>query len=514
MLITDTQLLFFQRCHRRAFLNFYGDRRQKQPPSDFLRKLTQDSLAHQRSLFARLSYSRPHYPHSDWVAGAEATLELMKQGVERICQGVLLWQPKHLQQEDLTYRLGEITLLSCPDLMVKQPGVSQFGDWVYVPVDIKFGKRPKLDYQIAAAFHAYVLGAVQTAMPESAGLILRGKGEYQVNLKQRLPQMQEILLAYLEMLAQREEPEVFIARQKCNLCLWHESCHTVAQSQHHLSLIPGVTPSRYARLQTLNLTTVEALAQTQPQQLNSYPEFGEGIAQQVIVQAQVVCNNQPVPRSRTITVQRNWNRHESTTVTHSSPLSLAQNAPIELYFDIEAQPDLNLDYLHGVLVVDRRNQTETFHPFLAETPEEESANWQRFLELVWSYPIAPIYHFCDYEVKTIKRLGKLYQTPPYLWQPLLKRCVDIHAHVIQTAILPVESYALKPIARWLGFEWRNLEANGAQCVCWYEQWLKTGDRSQLDAIVQYNEDDCRATYHVKAWLTDFLEASKTQLEEI
>jgi len=29
-------------------------------------------------------------------------------------------------------------------------------------------------------------------------------------------------------------------------------------------------------------------------------------------------------------------------------------APVELYFDIEAQSDLNLDYLLGVLVVDRQ----------------------------------------------------------------------------------------------------------------------------------------------------------------
>ena len=179
-------------------------------------------------------------------------------------------------------------------------------------------------------------------------------------------------------------------------------------------------------------------------------------------------------------------------------------APIELYFDIEAEPELNLDYLHGVLVVDRYNNTEKFHGFLAESAAEEGAIWQQFLELMWAYPIAPIFHFCDYEVKTFKRLAKLYNTPAYLWKPVLKRFVDIHKQVTQKAIMPVESYALKPIARWLGFDWRDAKANGAQCVCWYDDWLKTGDRSLLEAIVRYNEDDCRATYVVKDWLTNFL----------
>ena len=179
-------------------------------------------------------------------------------------------------------------------------------------------------------------------------------------------------------------------------------------------------------------------------------------------------------------------------------------APIELYFDIEAEPELNLDYLHGVLVVDRYNNTEKFHGLLAESAAEEGAIWEQFLELMWAYPIAPIFHFCDYEVKTFKRLAKLYNTPAYLWKPVLKRFVDIHKQVTQKAIMPVESYALKPIARWLGFDWRDAKANGAQCVCWYDDRLKTGDRSLLEAIVRYNEDDCRATYVVKDWLTNFL----------
>ncbi|NJK38101.1 MAG: TM0106 family RecB-like putative nuclease [Oscillatoriales cyanobacterium RM2_1_1] len=542
MLITDQQLLFYQRCDRRAFLDIYGDSSQKEAPSDFLMKLMQDSANFQQRVLETQTYQKPDYPARDWSAAAQATLELMQQGVEKIAKGVLAVLPEQLQQVRWLPPAPNITLVSYPDLLVKQPGYSNFGDWIYVPTDIRLGKRPKLDYQMVVAFHAQVLALVQGSQPDVSWLILREKGAYGVNLSQRIDQMRQILADYIEMLQSQQEPEVFIARQKCSLCQWHQSCYQVAQSQHHLSLLPGVTPSRYLCLQELNLLSVEALAQITPDVLEPYPEFSDGSGLQVIQQAQAVWHNQAVLRwsvrrtmAATITETDPATRIDAANGSTVQPGSIVANyvssrdsnihkngqnspsihgttlqdilyqAPVELYFDIEAQPELHLDYLHGVLVVDKRSNTQEFYGFLAESPESELIAWQQFLELVWAYPIAPIYHFCDYELKTIQRLAKTYQTPRYLWQPLIKRLVDIHQKVTQTVTLPVESYALKPIARWMGFEWRNANANGAQCVYWYEQWLKTGDRTVLETILRYNEDDCRATHHVKDWLANFLD---------
>jgi uncharacterized protein len=95
-------------------------------------------------------------------------------------------------------------------------------------------------------------------------------------------------------------------------------------------------------------------------------------------------------------------------------------------------------------------------------------------------------------------------------QVLLSRFFDLHDWVTQAAILPIESYTLKFIARWLGFNWRDTSANGAQAICWFSQWLETHNRQFLDDIICYNEDDCRATYHVKEWLTSFLQQQLPQ----
>jgi uncharacterized protein len=189
-------------------------------------------------------------------------------------------------------------------------------------------------------------------------------------------------------------------------------------------------------------------------------------------------------------------------------------APIELYFDIEAEPGLNLVYLHGILVVDRQRNQEQFYPFLARQPEAEAQAWQDLVYLLEQYPTAPIFHFCSYEVQTILRLAKQYGAPVRLIESLLPRCFDLHEWVTRTVSLPIESYTLKLIARWLGFEWRNAAANGAQAICWYSQWLETGDEQFLTEIVLYNEDDCRATYHVKDWLTQFLQQQAEQTQPL
>ncbi|MEH2141501.1 TM0106 family RecB-like putative nuclease [Nostoc sp.] len=479
MLINAELLLQYQRCKRRPFLDIHGDKSQRDDTNELLRKLQQDKSAHQLSFLAHLTYHQPDYPYGNWERGEAATLELMQRGVDYIYKGVLL----------ATYSEG-YTLLSRPNLLVKQPGQSRFGDWMYVPAGIELGKRPKQEYQVVAAFHAQVLATVQGVIPEIAWLLLRRTNDrsYAVDLFKWIPRMQQILEEFIQVLELPNPPEVFISRQKCNLCHWYSQCYAVAQSEKHLSLLPGVTPIRYTQLQALAITTLESLANTSPSTLENLLGFDREVAPKLVVQAQSALERRPIILPYPLPIK-----------------DITFTAPIELYFDIEAQPDLDLDYLLGVLVVDRLANTEQFYSFLAEKPEDEELVWQQFLDLVWQYPEAPIYHFCVYEFDTVKRLAKLYSTPYASVRPVLNRFVDVYEQLTQSVTLPVESYALKAIARWLGFEWREKEASGAKCIYWYDQWLETGDRTLLEIIQSYNEDDCRATRRVKDWLVNFFQ---------
>jgi predicted RecB family nuclease len=503
MLINADLLLQYQRCKRRPFLDIHGDLAQRDRPTDLLVKLQQDKINQHQTIIGNRHYQQPKYRRGDWQTGHDETLKLMQQGAELIYHG-LLSSPHHalITEKDCIFSdlAGQIpdtacqqhTLLSRPDLLVKKAGKSIFGDWIYVPVSIELGKRPKQEYQVTAAFHALVLATVQQQETESAWVVLRGKNSsHRVDLGKWQPQMQQILAGYIDTIQSVESPEIFISRQKCSLCHWYSQCHAIAQSQQHLSLIPGVTPVRYTQLQTLSITTPEALASQDPLELADLRGFDPVIASKLVLQAKSTTTKQPVllPQAQ---LNQDW---------------IQNSANIELYFDIEAQPDLDLNYLLGVLVVDNQKNSKKYHPFLAKKPEDEKIAWEQFVDFVSQYPDAPIYHFCVYEFDTVRRLAKMYGTPNTTIKPILFRFIDIYEELIQSVALPIESYALKAIAHWLGFNWRNPEASGAKCIYWYDQWMQKQDITLLENIQNYNEDDCHATHAVKDWLAGFLRNS-------
>ena len=133
--IEDSTLFTFLRCQRRAYLDNYGDTELQADPSDYLVKLKSDSATHRKTVLAEFHpLNRPPRHQEDLAAAAQATFALMQQGVDHICRGTIA-----AINED-----GSIGYVSQPDLWIKQPGTSWLGDWYYVPLDIKLGKKPLL----------------------------------------------------------------------------------------------------------------------------------------------------------------------------------------------------------------------------------------------------------------------------------------------------------------------------------------------------------------------------------
>ena len=475
--ISDDTLFQLQRCQRRAFLDHHGNPDYQHEPSEYLLKLRQDSLKHRQQVLKTYDhYETPHFPRGDWLAGTRATLDLMHQRVPCIYGGVLT----AIAADDPTRYY-----VSRPDLLLWQTDPADERSGYYLPIDIRLGKKPKPEYQLVAAFHALLLSAYQPTPLDVCWLVLKEK-RYRVDLVRQLPLLFDALTACEEIFADAAAPEVFISRSRCDMCVWLPHCYETAQTQQHLSLLPGVTLNRYRRLKPLGLTSVESLAILTPTELAQIAGFEQDVAHKLVTQAQSTQTNRAIAR------------HTPFPLT---PVDLPTSA-YELYFDIEAAPDKDLVYLHGVLAVETATGTETFIPLVAEQPEDEARAWSQFQYVMAEYPQAPVYHFCPYEAQTVRRLAKTYGAIIDI-ESLLSRFVDIHQRVTASVVLPIESYALKPIARWMGFDWRDEDANGAQSICWYDNWVKECDRTYLDLILRYNEDDCRATYRVKQWLTDF-----------
>ncbi len=489
ILLTDDLLLDYARCHRRAYLHHGGDRHHRAPEKDFVLKLRREHQQQIQKVLAGQTVVTPEYTSQDWPTGAAATETLMAAGVERIHRGILRWTAP---LEEWPHLAG-LELVGRPTLLVRQPGVSRFGDWCYQPVNIKLGKRPKSEYKLVAMFQGLILTQIQGTAPPDPQLILREGSTHRVDSGYWLGKMVTAMGDCVAALRGEEAPEVFISRQRCSLCPWYDHCHDVAVATQHLSLVPGVTPGRYASLQGAGVTSLAQLAALQPEQVE--PEIDGAIARHIQCQAQAIFEDRPLPLG----------------AAHPSPPPLA---PIELYFDLEAEPDQDVDFLFGVLCVNHGKETETFHGFFAEHPKDEPLIWQQFLALLHRYPTAPIFHFSPYEVETVKRLSKRYRMSQYSMRSLLPRFVDVHAWLMQVAVLPVENYSLKSVAKWLGFAWRDQGLSGDQTVCLYNQWLDTADQEAMAMILRYNEDDCRATHQLRMWLHQWGRGSARNFPDI
>jgi hypothetical protein len=65
--------------------------------------------------------------------------------------------------------------------------------------------------------------------------------------------------------------------------------------------------------------------------------------------------------------------------------------------------------------------------------------------------------------------------------------------VLKATEWPTRDYSLKTLAKHLGFAWRDTHPSGAASIEWYNRWVTTRDAAVRQRILDYNEDDCKAT---------------------
>jgi uncharacterized protein len=192
------------------------------------------------------------------------------------------------------------------------------------------------------------------------------------------------------------------------------------------------------------------------------------------------------------------------------------DSPLKIYFDIEGDPLLDVQYLFGFLVVGDPDHRFATHGrvhqdpgsegyylyFLAERPDQEEEMWRAFSSWVAELPKEYIvYHYATYEHTQLDLLGAHYGSSDAL-ATFKSRLVDLAKVVQDTVIFPTYFYSIKNLAKskFLNYKWRHAKAGGAQSIFWYEKWLEEGDRDVLQDIIDYNEDDVVATRCLHRWL--------------
>ncbi len=290
--------------------------------------------------------------------------------------------------------------------------------------------------------------------------------------------------------------------RECEWCAWWDTCRK-QMDDDDLSLRISKAPLDVRELQalvSLGIRTVHELAGADVEEilpaylpLTSHRDRSASRLRQAARRARMLADG--------VTLER----------LSEEPIGVPR-AEVEIDFDIEtAEGDIT--YLWGALVTNRSTGEQYFHhesSFDALSPATEvelAASFARWLlEMVEKHPGLRVYHYSDYETVHMRRLAERSQDPDLLAACDLFRAhfVDLFGYV-RDSMVAVDGLGLKVVAtEGAGFAWRDEEPNGLASQTWYQNALDSRDHTQRSAartrVLQYNEDDVRATYAVREWL--------------
>jgi len=461
--LTAQHIRQYSLCPCALYLNDYGPEEEKAPPHAFVEHLTDLGREYEQQVASEL----PHVavPDGPIAERANITLRFMAQGVDRIYQPVLLSD----------------NLLGIPDFIERTNTPSDLGPFSYRPVDVKIATRAKPEHVAQLAFYGLLLGHAQGLIPQTADIILVDGNRETIELAEHMETVEQAI-EHIQAIQQGER-QLPTLSSECAMCPWHDYCLRMLYALKDISLLNGLSGTKKGALIGAGYADLPDISNADPEDLNEIKGIGESTAQRMVMQAEVLIDGQP----RMLTVPR------------------FPEAEVELYLDMECQQQTQVIYLIGVLEC-REGSEEKFRPFLAGSPGHEGKMWAEFLAYLESLPDAvAIYHYHHFESTHLTKLVERHGIDEHLEDKLFGNLIDLHRVLKESVVLPLHSYGLKPVAKWMGFEWRETKADAAMSMLWFDLWLMTGDRRYLELSVEYNEDDCRATKVVREWIEEIVE---------
>jgi len=474
--INNNLLRSWIRCRRKAWLEIYGDKQKKLWTAH-----SSLQLNHQIDCFKHLSEKN----HGIGIQACEEG--------KNIAYGIRLTYPL------INNRIikGNLPLLR------KTSGKSIWGNFSYQPVLARQGKKLTREHRLILSMSGLLINNLQKSEVKT-GLILFKDNEIVKMEKIRLSEkMNKDLIDSLSSLEKDIEsqspPPITSNRKKCTICSWRKDCESVSIRKGSLSEVSGIGAKREHLLINLGINNIEDLAKTNYYKLREKLEFhgtqhGE-ISKQIILQSKAQLTNKAIRLKPELVIKS------------------LQKARGYFIYDIESDPDIKHDFLHGFIrlasTIDNNIDLGNiqYSPLLNLEKDTESFLWKRIKRKLNSNEDFPILHYGETEPISLLKLGERQGADHYEIEALRKRFIDIHLLIREFWCLPVRNYGLKSIAEWIGFEWQQSNADGARALLWWRQWKKSRKLNRmysknLNSIFEYNRDDCIATLMIAKWLID------------
>jgi len=286
----------------------------------------------------------------------------------------------------------------------------------------------------------------------------------QFKVKQTTKNIKKNIAALNEMLSDSVEPSL-ILNKHCNVCEYCSYCMAKAKADDNLSLLDRVTDKVIARYKKKGIFTIQQLSYLYKPRRRKKQAAKQIIIHNLELQALAI-------RSDKIFVQ-------------SLPDLLRQ--PIELFLDVEGNPDLESYYLIGLIVA--KNGKSITYSYWADKKSDEIYIWQQFLFKIGEYPDSPIFYYGSYDSKAIETLGKRYNSSITNIRP---RLINVSNFIFGKIYFPSYSNKLKDLGKYIGATWTSNNASGVQSLVWRHFWESTQDEKFKQLLITYNFEDCKA----------------------
>jgi uncharacterized protein len=489
--ITASKLYNYTQCPHRVWRDVWGPQEEKiKETNPFVQMLWDKGVQHEENIIKEIG------EYADMSNGTyddrfKRTIKLMKDKAPLIYQGVLQFK----------------NMRGIPDLLRLLP------NGTYAPIEIKSGMaysgssdeesdelgKPKKHYAVQLAMYIDLLNCLGFEHNHLGRVIdIRGD-EVDYNLGSALGKRDKTTIwdfyeqtkNNVEVLINNEDQNKPALSSICKLCPWHNSCKKWINESDDLTKIYYVGRAKRdtinmdlgieKALDILSLDVDEILSQKKKDK-----NFMKGVADKTL--------NAILNRARVLLQTKKpvaYRKIEFPKVSY------------ELFFDIEDDPTQEFIYMHGVY--EKSPKGEEFKHFTATeiSPEEEKNAWKRFWDYIRTLPQDDfaVYYYSHHEKTTYKKMQKLY--PDVVTEKEVEdffansNVIDLFRIVSKDTDWPVSSYSLKELAQYLGFRWRDKSPSGALSIQWFNEYIKTKDDAILNRILEYNEDDCRATMVLK-----------------
>jgi len=402
--------------------------------------------------------------------GFKLLLEEMNKGVNILCGLPAFYLPEGL--------LGRFDVLERRDT---EPSI--FGPYHYVVREIKLAKNIQKHHIYQAAFYNYLLGKIQGYAPPALYIINRDYDVFEIEYDEVT--LLTILSDIKEILSGKEVSPTYGACE----WPWETYNNEEAIKRKDISLTSGVGPSFKQRLVGVGICTVDDLASSQIENLVKIKGIGEKTARKFSTNARALVSGNHIRIG-----------------TCEFPVRRT-----EIFLDLEGTGEqigdeelIAIDYLIGVVI--REGDQEEYTPYVANSLDGEGEMFQRFMNWLLKQDDFIIYHWHSYEKTHLERLAERHGISDEARELLFGNLRDLYRDSVSCFAFPTYSNGLKDVAKYMGYNWRHADVNALESIALYFQYTENpnDNKDKIQKVIDYNEDDCRATMIVKDWLVENL----------